>query len=184
MRKILLSFAAVFYFFNLLHGQSITPQVINSTGGTFKDRDEEFFIDWNVGEMALVNTMAGATNHQLFIVTNGFLQPFRRRGEDDGGNQGNKILTFSPSEIKVFPNPTVNYIEVDLFAVEGKVLITLYSQTGQKLYQRESYPNSHNRVERIPMTGYTPGSYLLNIQSEGSSATPAKSGSYKIVKTD
>lgn len=49
--------------------QSLTPQAINSAGGTSTISDNIY--EWNIGEVALVNTMV---TPQLSL-TNGFLQP-------------------------------------------------------------------------------------------------------------
>ena len=54
MRKLLPFFVFPLVFLGVVQAQSIGPQVINSTGGSYKIPSSNFVLDWNVGEMTLV----------------------------------------------------------------------------------------------------------------------------------
>src|SRR5215216_5926309 len=85
-----------------LFGQTITPQVINNTGGTAKKG--YYHIDWSIGELTLVNQMQSSG----YIVTNGFIQPFTH-----DPNVRNSGAVFEDGEIFILPNPTRDILEID-----------------------------------------------------------------------
>src|SRR5688572_31582893 len=62
----------VFFFLFNCRAQSITPSVINTSGGSFKSGYYEF--EWSVGELALVGEMTSLNRY--LVITNGFIQPF------------------------------------------------------------------------------------------------------------
>jgi hypothetical protein len=184
MRKLLFSLAGIL-FLSMARAQSITPSVINSTGGSAvsgNNPSNAFYLDWNVGEMTLVNTMR-TSGKKILIITNGFLQP---EYSGDNGNEPERLLTgwFTNAEVRVFPNPASEYVDVNLFFEEtGTVRLNLFSVMGEQLFTREFSVTSKARVEQVPVRSYTPGTYLLQVQlfSEGKLV---KQGSFKIVKTD
>ena len=188
MRKFFVSLA-VFASPFIIRAQSITPRVINSTGGSFKvfdnrGRDNSFFLDWSVGEMTLVNTMRTAGDKKfLYIITNGFLQP--EFGPDEGNEDHlDKTIFLTSSDIKVFPNPAVDYVDVNfLLADAGNAKLTLYNSMGQQVYAKEISINGKTRIEHIPMNGFTQGSYMLYIQVI-MPGNKTRQGSFKIVKTN
>lgn len=190
MRKSILSFAAFFLFISFLHSQSITPYINNSIGGSFKVDHKDFYVDWNVGEMTLVNTMTSSGYYGLYVLTNGLLQPESDNGKHGGDGDDDKYITdtklnFTTSDIKVFPNPAVNYVEVDFFINEtGKVRLSLFNTMGEQVYTKEIFISGKSRTERIPMGGYTQGAYMLYIQMETTAGNTKKQGVFKIVKTN
>ena len=97
----------VFFFISISYfSQRITPSVINVSGGVSQQGYYQF--EWSVGEMSLVNQMESKPN--LFVVTNGFLQPYILNA---GVNNSNNV--FGADELKVFPTPASTYVELDLF---------------------------------------------------------------------
>ena len=183
MRKAQLSLVLI-VFFSLARAQSITPTVINSSGGSavIDVQNHPFHLDWNVGEMTLVNTMR-TTGKKILIITNGFLQPEYSGDHGEERQQVNPDL-FTRSEITVYPNPTSDYVDVNLvFEKTGTVRLSLFNIMGEKLFTREFPVNTKTRTEHIPVDKYSQGTYLLNVQlvSEGKII---KQGSYKIVKTN
>ncbi|MER3498749.1 MAG: hypothetical protein C4308_09005 [Chitinophagaceae bacterium] len=125
MRKTLLSLLAI-YLALASYSQSIAPGIINSSGGTFNDPNYYYRIDWSVGEMSLVNTMQSYGGSGVYVLTNGFLQPYvNTPGTINNGG------TFGTDEIKVFPNPAVNYVEIDIFTKQkGTFKMQLYNAVG------------------------------------------------------
>jgi hypothetical protein len=183
MRKAQLSLVLI-VFFSFAGAQSITPTVINSSGGSavINVQNLPFHLDWNVGEMTLVNTITGS-GPKLLIITNGFLQP---EYSGDHGQEGEKpgADLFTRSQITVFPNPTSEYVDVTLFFDQpGTVRLNLFNIMGEKLFSRETLLNTKTSSEHIPMAKYTPGTYLLHVQLV-SQGKIIKQGSYKIVKTN
>jgi hypothetical protein len=183
MRKTQLSLVLI-VFFSFAGAQSITPAVINSSGGSavIDVQNHPFHLDWNVGEMTLVNTIQGG-GKKLLIITNGFLQP-EYSGDHGEEKQQPAAELFTRSEIRVFPNPTSEYVDVGLFFEQaGTVRLSLFNSMGEKLFARDLTGNSKTRTEHILMDKYSQGTYLLQIQLvfEGKII---KQGSYKIVKTN
>jgi hypothetical protein len=156
-------------------GQSITPQTINIAGGTYKQG--YFNIDWSVGELALVNQLQ--SNDGLFIVSNGLIQPFT-----DYPDRTNYSRNFTDDEIRILPNPTRDVLEVNYLSyMRGPVLFRLYDVTGRLLFQKQTTSYGIGFIERINMTHFKAGTYMLHISVTSIDAGAfKKSGGYKIVK--
>jgi len=173
-KKILHAFLFTCFFINAASAQSVDPQVINTTGGSYSFG--AVIIDWNVGEMALVNTMQSA-NLQV-LVTNGFLQPFTDKPDEINNNN-----TFGPEEIKVFPNPASTYVEIDILTKQqGRIGLKLYDATGKTVYKNEFYSYGIGRIIRIDMQRWASAEYYLHIVLEPESGFTGKKGAYKIIK--
>ena len=194
MRRSILSILAVFCFLTLLHSQSITPYTINSTGGSFKpdestdgafkSDDKKIFLDWSVGEMTLVNTLRGPGFVKIYILTNGLLQPTMKKEGEGEEDKNDKKIEFTTGDIKVFPNPANSYVQVNFLMKEtGKIRLTLFNTMGQQVYTKEVNNYGHHTIERISMSGYTQGTYLLFIEM-GPPGIRMKRWSYKIVKAN
>lgn len=173
-KKLLLIFFLTGFFIIRLSAQSVGPQVINTTGGTY------FFgyttVDWNVGEMVLVNTLQSG-NLQV-LVTNGFLQPFADKPADINNN-----TVFGPEEIKVFPNPATTYVEIDFLTKQkGRVGFHLYDGLGQLVYKKEFYSFGYGHIERIDMQRFAASEFYLYIVLVAEAGSVDKKGSYKIIK--
>lgn len=162
------------FFINAATAQTVAPQVINTSGGTYSFG--YIIIDWSVGEMAMVNTLQGA-NLQV-LVTHGFLQPFTDRPADMNVN-----YVFGPEEIRVFPNPASTFVEIDFLTKQkGRVRFKLYDGLGQMLYQKEFYSYGLGQIERIDMQKWASSEYYLHVVLEPEAGSVRKHGSYKIIK--
>ena len=105
-----------FFITSVASAQSITPSVINSTGGTAIVGN--LIVDWNVGE-SMVSTQSNG-----IIVTNGQLQPV------DGIISVEELST--SWNVSVYPNPTrdefvittpnAGVFEASLFDLAGKFI--------------------------------------------------------------
>ena len=154
--------------------QSITPAVINVAGGNSQKGYYQF--EWSIGEMSLVNQMESRPN--LFVVTNGFLQPYILNPAANNSNN-----QFGADEIKVFPTPASTYLEIDLFTrQQGRLKISLYNAIGQKLYSTEFQTFGVDLIQRIPVNGFNAGTYLLHLELEADPNFISKHGVYKIIK--
>jgi Secretion system C-terminal sorting domain len=152
--------------------QTITPQVINSSGGSFQKGYH--IVDWSIGELALVNHMFSTD----YIVTNGFIQPFTHEP-----NLFENNYSFGEGEIRILPNPTRDVLEIDFRTKQqGKVSIILVDVLGKTLYKREVTSHGHGQIEKINMTKYAHGSYFLQINLNPFIGFTRKTGAYKIIK--
>ena len=67
-------------------------------------------MDWSIGELALVNQMDAPGDK--FRLTNGFLQPYSIHGYHK------EKSFFEKSDIKVYPNPTKDMVEIDFMTAQ------------------------------------------------------------------
>jgi hypothetical protein len=187
----LLSWAAVFLISVFPRAQSVTPYIINATGGSYTFSRHDISVDWNIGEMTLVNSLLVSLpkKEKIVVLTNGLLQPAKAGGNGDDSEDGDegggddKNVFFTTADIKVFPNPTTNYVDVQFLLNEGgRVRLSLFSAMGAQLYAKEIEVAGHGRIERIPVNTYPTGSYMLNVQLESPDGSLKKQGSYKIIK--
>jgi len=165
----------VFFFISIsCFSQSITPAVINVAGSNFQNGYYHF--EWSVGEMSLVSEMESRPN--LFVLTNGFLQPYILNPAVNNWNP-----QFGTDEIKVFPTPASSYIEIDLFTrQQGRLKMSLYNAIGQKIYSTELQSFGVDMIQRIPVTSFNTGTYMLHIELDADPNFSSKKGTYKIVK--
>ena len=153
-------------------GQSITPQVINTTGGTYAH--DYYILDWNIGEMTLVNQMHSSQSN--FIITNGFLQPL-------DPNLVNTGQFFGADEIFILPNPTRNILEIDFRTKQkGTMSFRLFDVLGRVLLTNSFYSYGYGQIEKIDLTQVRAGSYVLRIELNPEQGSVRKIGSYKIIK--
>ena len=166
---------AVLFFLNIftLTAQSITPAVVNSSGNTYAKG--YYSLDWSVGELALVSTLQSINGSN--IITSGFLQP------NDFKSKNSDFNSFSDDEIRILPNPTYNNIEINFFTSHKGVLsIYVYDATGKNLLVHKAVSNGIGSIERINLSLFAAGTYLLKIELNPYSGSVWKTGSYKIVK--
>lgn len=164
----------VFFFLHFANGQSVTPSVLNIGGGTFNAGYYQF--EWSVGEMALANQMNSIGN--FYVFTNGFIQPYIL---NPSGNNTN--LVFGNDEIKVFPNPASDYVEINFFTKQrGKLKINLYDASGKNIWSREIMSYGVDLIERIPLAQFGNATYVLKITLDAKPGYTSKHGAYKIIK--
>lgn len=169
--KLLLLFALLL-FYSFGYSQSISPSVINATGNTFTGGFYSF--DWSVGELALVTAMSSADNK--YIVTNGFIQTITYDKKSDSNS-------FTQDELTILPNPTNGPIEVKLQTrQQGTISITVYDVAGRKLLSRQAVSYGLNTIEKIDLSSFAQGTYLIRVSLSPAPGSVNKSGAYKIVK--
>jgi hypothetical protein len=162
---------------NTAIAQSIASQTVNSTGGSH--RKGNLRLDWNVGEMALVNTLGSPTTGDQ--ITNGLIQPLTTTVLKQTNN---RAAPFERNEIKILPNPTRDFLAVSMnLRYEGIATIKLYDVLGTLLYSKTVRANSDGQIEQINMAGYIKGHYMLKVEFE-SSGYKYKEGFYKIIKVE
>jgi hypothetical protein len=155
-------------------GQSAPQQVINTSGGSYQK--DHFSVDWSVGELAIVNTMQ--SSDMMFNLTNGFLQTIT-----DPSNVAIVNTELKKEEVRILPNPTRDILEVDLKTNQtGSVSMQLYDILGQPLVNKSFYMYGYAQLQKINMTAFRPGNYILKITLQLYQGSELRSGSFKIVK--
>jgi hypothetical protein len=105
-----------FFAASVATAQSITPSVINSTGGTATVGN--FIVDWNVGESIITTQTNG------IIVTNGQLQPVDEIISVEELNTSWNISVYpNPTRDEfVITSPNAGVFEASLFDLAGKFI--------------------------------------------------------------
>ena len=121
-------------------------QVIGSAGGEAGNNAGSF--SWTLGE-TVINTIDG-TGIQI---TQGFQQ-----GNLQASTGFDKSEAFGV-EMKVYPNPTKDYLTVETQKQTGSLVFSLYDVNGRLLKNGAVEASSFD----INLSDYPPGSYILQI---------------------
>ena len=162
---------------NYASAQMILPSTLNVIGATVNKGYYSF--DWSVGESAAVSTLANS----ILMVTQGVLQYH-------SGNvvEKNVGMIWFPNEVKLFPNPVRNILEIDFkHLVPGSLHFELFNNAGQLLWQKDVQYNGVSLIEKLNMSGMPTGQYTLYLYQSGSSDSFRKyykRGAFKIVKVN
>jgi len=153
------------------NSQLVSSSVTNSSGGHYSQSAYSF--DWSVGELAIVEPMKAEGS--LLVLTNGFLQPNLPAIIP--------VQHFSEEELKITPNPTYSKIDIKFATIHrGWLMMSVYDSRGKLLYTGKKRCNGVPDMERIDLSGFTAGTYLVRIELDPEKGSQPKSGSYKIVK--
>ena len=154
--------------------QSLGPQVLNATGGTFKKG--YYVLDWSVGEQPLIDQFNAAEGN--FIITNGYIQSFT-----DFPDRRYIPNIFAKDEIRILPNPTQGMLEVNFLThTKGQVKLIMSDAAGVTVLTREFPVSGYGRFERIDMSHMQNGIYFLRVELKAIPGFTDKKGAYKIVK--
>lgn len=172
-KKLLLLFVLLFAALFFAGAQSIAPATVNSSGSSASFSNYRF--EWSVGEGASVATVANGN----IVVSTGILQPFVTN--QPANNNGSAWL---PEEIKVYPVPTKDFIEINLLhRLIGKSKLELYDAQGKKVMEKAFQYNGSGRIEKWDLSKLAAGSYFLSvIQLSPVTGRPVKTGAFKIQK--
>lgn len=155
-------------------GQSITPSVLNSSGGSFQSG--YYQLEWSIGELALIGEMTSSNNS--YVITNGFIQSFTQYPEKNNTNN-----IFGKDEIKVFPNPATSYVEINfLTKQQGRITLSFYDGSGRKVYAVTDSYYGNGLIKRIPVSQLPNEVYMLHVELDPNPGSVAKKGVYKIIK--
>ena len=78
-----------------------------------------------------------------------------KSNEDVNGEESG--IDETKREIRIYPNPTKGFLQIETLGYTGKTGLRLYSSSGQLLLQSES----GDAVISLDLTEYPPGTYLL-----------------------
>lgn len=162
-----------------LSAQLLQPSTLNATGGNYVQRGsttiKNFSFMWSVGESTLIETFT--TPNGSLIITQGVLQPVTAFDLQTAAIRG-----WTKEELKVYPVPVADFLQVDLFINDtGKVLIQVFDLQGRVLATREFLYNTlpvNNKINFIP---YANGTYLLKLSLFNNGALK-KTSVFKIIK--
>lgn len=173
MKKTITLVIVFFFLFNC-NSQSISPSVINTSGGSFQSG--YYQLEWSIGELALVDQMTSSNNS--LIITNGFIQPFIQNPATVNTNS-----IFGNNEIKIFPNPASSYVEVNLFTKQkGRITLSFYDGSGRKILTVSDAYYGVGLIKRIPVSQLPNEVYMLHVDLDPYTGSSSKKGVYKIVK--
>lgn len=148
MRKFLLSLAIIILPGMFALAQKISPDVIAAAGDYFSNGT--FSVSWTLGEIA-TETIGNGT----VILTQGFQQP-------SYGIVGVPKFTDDRFQIKAFPNPTSNYLKIQMKGNENTDLILdLYDAIGRKMDNARI--EAGTTLYELNMVPYVPGIYYLKL---------------------
>lgn len=129
------------------HAQTLVPTLVGSAGATAQSSIGS--LEWSVGEPVASTLTANNTT-----LSQGFHQVYIFITSDTDESAGTPTL-----QVKVFPNPTTEYIYVE--AAEN-ISARLYNLVG-----KEAISTTQPEYEQELKVGHLPaGIYLLEIQSE------------------
>ena len=164
----------VFFFLFNCRSQSLTPSVINTSGGSFQFG--YYQLEWSIGELALIGDMTSSNNS--LVITNGFIQPFT---QNPATNNSNNV--FRNDEIRIFPNPASSYVEINLFTKQkGRVTFSFHDAAGRKILTTTDSYYGVGLIKRIPVSQLPNEVYMLHVALEPAPGYSSKKGVYKIIK--
>ena len=172
MRKLQLLFFTVGIFFSVFsYSQSVTPQILNSTGGT------NFFtfyrFEWSFGEATAIETMSNSN----ITVTAGVLQP----GTDKPASV-NSNTAWGKDEIKILPNPVQNVLEIDFLSKQqGRVTMTLLDESGKQITRSSFMYYGTGSIQKMNVRTYPSGAYFLNILLDPINTSVTKMSAFKVM---
>jgi hypothetical protein len=170
----LLPFILLFFVMST-SAQTAAPYAVNIAGNQVSVANYNF--EWSVGESAAITTMGNSN----LLVTNGLLQY-----NVENQPEMNLIASFLPNEIRVYPNPVKNILDINiLHANKGKHQIELLDSKGIKIKDVQLVYNGMGALESWNLSGLPTGQYILNIrQMHSVNGRLVKKGAYKILKVN
>lgn len=159
------------------YAQTVLPSTLNVAGATASKGYYSF--DWSIGESTAITTIAKGN----LMLTQGVLQYHSGNVVDK-----NLAMIWFPNEVRLFPNPVQNFLEVDFkHLVPGTIHLQLSSKSGQVLWQTNLDYNGVSRIEKLNMSGLPAGTYTLYILQDRVPDNYGlkkyyKRGAFKIVK--
>lgn len=135
-----------------VNAQSSSPEIVSSAGETYQGSSMQ--IDWTLGELA-ITTIQNSSQQ----ITQGFHQPYYTITSVSE-------LPQEIGEIKVYPNPTSDRIEMKLnFDQSRTVNIQLIDLSGKLIWTGEQIGSQIEEMKNIE--NLTSGTYFLNFLIDG-----------------
>ena len=141
------------------HAQEIQNDVISSSGGSFTDGINS--IDWTMGETVIDLFSNSAKLHQGFHQV--FTESLVSSNED----------IFSTMNIGVFPNPTVDFIEIQSDQDLGDTYLSMVNSSGNVVLTKQLESSNNQLSLRLLPEGI----YMLLLRN------PSSRSVVKLIKT-
>ncbi len=150
-----------------VRGQSITPSVLNASGGSGTIGSNTF--EWSVGEI-MVATLSSTS----LIVTQGVLQP-------KGGPASIADDPLTP-RLDVFPNPSSSVVNIQFNSPGSGTLISrVIDVTGKVLIEDAATVKQGSTTRQLDIRQFACATYMLQVTYKTEDNTE-KSTTYKIQK--
>ena len=157
MKKFILLFVALTV--KTVIAQSVSPNLIATSGTSFNDGTSQ--LDWTMGEPVTATFAVGSD-----MLTQGFQQP------------NLMITSINDLEteylVSIFPNPTIDYVQLQFQNLKEAVTVELMSSDGKLLQSKEVNTASELQMD---MSKYSAGTYLLSVKDSHS-----KVKTYQVIK--
>jgi hypothetical protein len=164
---------AVLFAFLLNQANSQVASTLNSTGNSFSNGYLNF--EWSVGETVLINSMESSGGEAM--ITNGLLQPKLLLVS------GNTKFNFSYDEIRIFPNPTPDKVEINFLTnQQGVMKVDVIDVTGKIMISRKVINYGIGNIEVFDLSSFAPATYFFRIDLIPAYGSVPKKGLYKIIK--
>ncbi len=157
MKKFILLFVALTV--KTVIAQSVSPNLIATSGTSFNDGTSQ--LDWTMGEPVTVTFAVGSD-----MLTQGFQQPNLLATSINNVETDYSVL--------VFPNPSIDFIQLQFHNLKQILTIDLFSSDGKLLQSKEVNTVSELQID---MSKYAAGTYLLSVKDSNS-----KIKTYQVIK--
>lgn len=127
--------------------QQITESVISSGGESYSNQD--YNLSWTIGETVIETFFADG-----LTLTQGFQQGSYTLTRIDENNNGK-------FEVNVFPNPAVNYVNIETFGEPKEMFASLYDMNGKVVRHQAFTTNALS----LNISDLKEATYLLVITS-------------------
>jgi hypothetical protein len=153
MKKIAAIFTLILVISFEANAQSLTPQVIASTGGFASNSNGS--LSYTVGEMTMVQTFSANGN----ILTQGFQQP----SDSTIGLGLLDIASDNYIQFIVYPNPAISQLWFGFMSAEpGNISIVVYDLLGQKINEPYSgVCNVGKTMQQMNVSELASGMYVM-----------------------
>jgi len=139
-----------------VRGQSITPSILNATGGSASIGTNH--IDWSIGEMTMVSTFTTSS----VIVTQGILQPTDSSIATTGIAKSNVA-----GNLLVFPNPASTVLNLQYTSpAQGSLSYRLIDMAGKTIINHNVAIKQGVNIEQINITNLAAASYMLEVSAQ------------------
>lgn len=174
MKKLLPLVFLVCFFQDKAEAQSIYPSTIN-VAGQYSAGQGNYQFELSLGESASIVTQSAGS----LVVTSGVLQSFT-----SFASIYNAFPGFLPDEIKIYPNPFRDILEINLMHTNsGKIKIEIFDIQGKLVKEIVYYHFGLGRTERWDFSKLAQGAYIIVIQQlNGVGNSVVKKGTFKVLK--
>jgi Secretion system C-terminal sorting domain len=142
-----------------INAQSISPSIINSSGGSANIGGRTF--EYSIGEMTVVGTDKTTTA----TLTQGLLQPGTINPEGLTNVALGKIL------FNIYPNPVSEILNIDLLKPTTDITEMILYDAAGKVISNIQNPKFINNTYTINFSSFAFGNYILKLESPGQNFT-------------